>query len=157
MTGGVAYGSKDTFGVPGRVLSLSDEFFGALGRVAALGAVVELRVSDIVVLWGKNSEDAGQNMGRLARRFKEIAKSRVEAGQDVPAQLTTAIKSASAVMKERNELLHSLWPREDSGWRNRREGTLPTHFVGIADVLEVIDRLVKAIDALGWYLRSPID
>lgn len=34
MSGGVAYDSVDTFGVPGRVLSLSDEFFNALVRVA---------------------------------------------------------------------------------------------------------------------------
>lgn len=157
MSGGVPYGAIDAFGVPGRVLSLSDEFFGALGRVAALGAIVELRVSDIVVLWGKNAQDAGQNMAQLTRRFREIAKTRAEARHEVPDGLITAINTARAAMKERNELLHSLWPREDLGWRNRREGTLPTQYIGIDDVREVISRLVIAVDSLGRYLRSPID
>ena len=53
------HGSDDPFGIPARVLSLSDDFYGALGRVAALGALVELRFSDVVVQWGGRSRRSG--------------------------------------------------------------------------------------------------
>ena len=45
--------------MPGRVLHLTDEFYGGLGRVAALTPVVELRLSNVVVLWGKDPADEG--------------------------------------------------------------------------------------------------
>ena len=157
LMSGVPYGSVDAFGVPGRTLSLSDEFYGALGRVAALGALVELRLSDVVTLWGKNPKDTGQFMQHLTDRFKEIKTSRIKAGQVVPDGLVRAVSAAKAVMKERNELLHSLWPGENIGWRNRPGGSVPTKYVGLPSVRKVVGRLVKAVDGLGPYLYSPID
>lgn len=53
------YSEEDHYGVPGRVLHLTDEFYGGLGRVAALTPVVELRLSNVVVLWGKDPADEG--------------------------------------------------------------------------------------------------
>ena len=41
----------DEFGLPRHVLSKSDDFYAALGRVAAVAAIVELRMSDVVELW----------------------------------------------------------------------------------------------------------
>ena len=149
------YGPDDAFGVPGRVLRVSDVFYGALGRVAALGAVVELRMSDVVVLWGRETSDAGGFMQHLADRFKEIKKVRISAGQDVPDGLIRAVANAKVAMNERNELLHSLWPGEAIGWRNRRSGAISTTYVGLSAVCEVIGRLVSASDELGQYLYSP--
>lgn len=154
--GGTPYGSVDAFGVPGRVLSLSDEFYGALGRVAALGALVELRLSDVVVLWGKDPHDTGRFVQQLASRFEEIKKSRAEAGQAVPDGLVRAVHAARVAMKERNELLHSLWQGEELGWRNSRGGSVSTTYIGLPAVREVIGRLVGAVDGLGAYLYSPI-
>jgi hypothetical protein len=74
----------DAYSVPSNVLRLSDEFYGGLGRIAALGAIVELRMSDIVVLWGREDADTGQQMRLLVDRFREIKKARLDAGQDVP-------------------------------------------------------------------------
>ncbi len=107
------------------MLSLSDEFYGALGRVAALGALIELRLSDVVVLWGKNPDDTGQFVQHLMARFKTIKTSRTKASQEAPDGLVRAVHVAKAVMHERNELLHSLWPGEEIGWRNRRGGSGP--------------------------------
>lgn len=114
------YFDVDRYGVPGRMLNLSDAFYGAPGRVAALGALVELRMSDIVVLWGRETSDTGVFMQHLTDRFREIKKSRLDVVQDIPEGLIQAVADAKSVMKERNELLHGLWPGEDIGWRNRR-------------------------------------
>jgi hypothetical protein len=142
--------ATDSFGVPARVLNLSDEFYGALGRVAALGAIVELRLSDIVVLWSGDQGLAGKNVSQVADSFKKLGERR-----EIPEGLRMAFDGARAAMSERNELLHSLWPREDAGWRNRREGVIATTYVDVDGVIEVIGRLVDASDALGHYLHSP--
>jgi hypothetical protein len=154
---GVAYFSVDAFGVPGRVLGLSDEFYGALGRVAALGALVELRMSDVVVLWGRDQSDTGKLMKQLTDRFKAIRNERLKAGKHVPDGLAKAVAAAVAVMLERNELLRSLWPGEEKGWRNRSTGSVPTKYIGLSDVTAVIARLVDAVDGFRPYLSSPID
>ena len=106
---------NDAFGVPSNVLRLSDQFYGGLGRVAALGAIVELRMSDIVVLWGGETSDAGKPIHYLMGRFREITKARRDADQDVPEGLNRVVAEARAVMKERNELIHSLWPGNSDG------------------------------------------
>jgi len=153
MTG---YLEMDPYGVPGRVLNLSDEFFGALGRVAALGALIELRMSDIVVLWGGEQNDTGEFMQHLSDRTKEITQARMKAELEVPDGLAPAVKAARSAMNERNTLLHSLWPGEDMGWRNRPRGPEPTDCVGVEALKAVIDRLVVAVDGLGPFLRSPV-
>lgn len=154
---GVGYFSTDEFGVPGRVLSLSNDFYGALGRVAALGALVELRMSDIVVIWGFDQSDTGRPMSLLTDRFHGIRKERLKAGKHVPDGLVKAVDAAAGVMRERNQLLHSLWPGEGKGWRNRSTGSVPTEYIGIPDVTAVIGRLVDAVDGFGAYLSSPFD
>lgn len=154
MTG---YLDPDAHGVPGRVLNLTDDFYGALGRIAALGALVELRMSDIVVLWGREPSDTGAFMQQLTDRIDEIIKARRKAEQHVPPGLAPAVKVARSAMDERNQLLHSLWPREDAGWRNRPNGTEPTEHVGLPALQKVIVRLVEAVDGLGHSLYSSIE
>lgn len=152
-----ASGLGDAYGVPGNVLRLSDEFYGGLGRIAALGAIVELRMSDIVVLWGREDADTGQQMRFLVDRFREIKKARFDAGQDVPEGLVRAVAAARAAMDERNELIHSLWPGEDIGWRNRRGGSVPTVHLGVPALRDVIGNLLRASEGLGRYLYSPTE
>lgn len=148
---------SDRFGVPHRVLRLHDDFFGALGRVAALAAIVELRLSDLVVTWGNQQKDTGAPVKRLAGRFDEIVRERRAAGLTVRDEMVDAVVYAVAVLEERNELLHSLWPAEDLGWRNKRLGPLTTTHKGLADVQQVIGRLCAASDKLYDFLSSPID
>lgn len=135
----------------------SDAPLGALGRVAALGALVELRLSNIVRSWGGQPEDEGQLMDHLYKRFKEIKAERQAAGLSTPDGLSEAVTAARRVMRKRNALLHSMWPSETTGWRNRPSGPVPTEAAGIDSVREVIDELVATVEALGQYLYSPID
>jgi len=153
----VAGPTEDDFGVPNNMLRVSDNFYCGLGRIAALGAVVELRMSDVVVLWGGDSTDGGKPMRRLVDRFFEITQVRSAAGLDTPDGLRHAVSHARAAMDKRNEVIHSLWPGEYLGWRNRPRGAVPTVHVGIAALRTVIEHLVEVTNELGHYLYSPSD
>lgn len=147
----------DIFGVPGRILNLTDEFYGGLGRVAALASIVELRLSNVVVLWGHDQADEGKMVQQLVDRFKVVKQARIKAGLEMPDGLPKAISAAKLALNERNELLHSLWPRDDMGWRSRPGGTVETKHKGVPALRRTIGKLVKASDGLRDYLRSPID
>jgi hypothetical protein len=54
-------------------------------------------------------------------------------------------------------VLHSLWPSDELGWRNRPDGVIETKHKGVVALRRTIGKLVRASDALGPYLRSPID
>ena len=148
---------SDRFGIPRNVLNLTDDFYGGLGRVAALASIVELRLSNVVAQWGGRREDDGQPVNALKKRFKAIEEERRGANKEMPDALSAAVVSATDALQERNEVLHSLWPREDSGWRNRPTGTVTTTYQGVEDLQGVIERLLAASDALFLFLRSPID
>lgn len=62
-------------------------------------------------------------MSHLSKRFKAIKRARIAAKLETPDALVRAIAAAESAMNKRNEILHSLWPHEDFGWRNRPEGT----------------------------------
>ena len=65
------YGPDDDFGVPSNMLGCTDDTFRAVGRVAAIAAIIELRMSDIVVQWGRDPNDKGRLMDHLVKRFKQ--------------------------------------------------------------------------------------
>lgn len=152
-----SYFDDDHYGLPGRILNLTDEFYGGLGRVAALASIVELRLSNVVVLWGKDQADEGQMVQLLLDRFKVIKRERIKAGLEMPEGLPKALSAAKVALRERNELLHSLWPSDELGWRNRPGGVIETRHKGVAALRRTIGKLVEASDALGPYLRSPVD
>ena len=96
-------------------------------------------------------------MGRLVSRFKAITKARLAAGQDLPEGLVRAVGDACDAMQAKNELIHSLWPGEDIGWRNRPGGSVPTVHLGVPALREVITQLLRASEGLGRYLYSPTE
>ena len=83
------------------------ELFRRSGRVAMIGAIIELRVSDIVRLWGRDPSDRVRLMDHLAQRFASLSKARAEAGLEVPERLVEAVEASQAVMLERNRWRHS--------------------------------------------------
>jgi hypothetical protein len=157
-----SYAELDGYGVPANCLRLSDQFYGALGRVAALGALVESRMSDVIVGWTSSTDLAGRRMSDLVARFQQIRNER----QDVPLQLIDLVADADAAMKERNILIHSVWPSEDAGWKHearivkktvvvRPYATVSTAGEGLSDIVAVIGRLAAVIRPLGNYVSAP--
>jgi len=96
-------------------------------------------------------------MWHLSKKLESLRAARIESGKEFPAGLDQAVAAARSAMQARNELLHSMWPTETAGWRNHRDGSITTQYSGVPAVREVVGQLVEAVDALGPYLRSPID
>lgn len=161
---------EDEFGVPGRMLNLSDEFYGALGRVAAMGALVDLKMSDLIRALTKNHDIAGQPLRYQLPRFDEYVKERRNDPQreDVSDRLIAAVAEIDAAMKQRHDVIHGIWPGERIEWLNvarkirkrkvvRAAGSKTNTLAGVDDIKIVIRRLVAAVDAVTPFIRSPVD
>jgi hypothetical protein len=109
----------DRFGIPDSTFGVvPDDFYGLLGRVVALGALVEMRFGDVVGRLTAKTEAqlAGKQMSQLLDLFDKVAK-----GQTVPDRLPGLRDRTDRAMQQRNTLVHSLWPAprldEAKGWR----------------------------------------
>lgn len=161
---GLGWFEEDAFGVPGRMLNLSDDFYAALGRVAAIGALVDLKMSDLIRAWTKSDEISGQALRYQLEQFEQLRKER----SDVPDRLIDAVAEIDAAMKQRHTLIHGIWPGETIGWLNvarkvrkrkvvRPAGSMPNEVVGVEDVKAVIRRLVAAVDGVVPFISSPVN
>ena len=115
---------SDAFGIPDNVFGTVPEvIYCALGRVVALGALVEMRLGQVVMELARlpESEVAGQQMGQLMERIDKLSKRRVESGTPLPARLLALVEETGRAMRHRNELVHSLWANptlaDARGWR----------------------------------------
>ena len=122
----------DDFGIPGNVFgAVPEAFYGALGRVVALGALVEMRLGQVVMELEAVPESvvAGLQIAQLKDRLEKLRKHRVETARPLPLQLLTLVEEAGRAMARRNELVHSLWSNptmnEARGWRPARQGLRP--------------------------------
>jgi hypothetical protein len=138
-----------------------EAFYGSLGRIVALGAIVENRFSVVVTqLERKNEESvAGVPFGGLAKRYKAALVARAKEGTPLSKRFQQLGVDVQAVMHRRNEVVHSLWPNPTpdaaKGWRLVKEklqvdpstpvvwtsGDLPA-------LRTIIDELVRLIDEL---------
>lgn len=117
----------DSFGVPDNVFGdVPERFYGALGRIAALGALVEMRLGQVCIELEQVPETdvAGLQMKPLLDRFENEGKKRVAAGRSLPEALVLLVEAAQEAMSRRNEVVHSLWPNPTlegaKGWRTVR-------------------------------------
>lgn len=148
----------DRFGVPGNMFgAVPDDFYGAMGRIVNLGAMVEHKLCLLVMALGGLEEDvvAGEQMGDLTKRFDKVAGKRT-----LPADMITARVDAEQVMFARNAMVHSLWPSPTAadarGWRGipkrfrvedgpHIEWTM-TDAVGMRDLIVRLVRVIGALD-----------
>jgi len=144
----------DECGMTRSMSSCTDELYRRLGRVVVIGAIIELRVSDIVVQWGRDPNDNGRLMDHLAKRFDSLSKARTTAGLEVPSRLVDAVSAARAVMDERNAAIHALRPKDEYAWSNRPGGIEDAP--ALADLPNLIVRMSDVADALGPFLSTPI-
>ena len=143
----------DDCGMPRKMIGCTDELFRRLGRVAVIGAIIELRVSDIVVQWSRDQRDKGRLMDHLTKRFDALRKARTKSGLDVPPKLVEAVALAAAVMEERNTAIHALRPNDEYAWSNRPDGTKDAPALDAMQSL--IERMSDVADALRPFLMTP--
>jgi hypothetical protein len=137
------FGQLDDFGVPANTFGpVPDSFYGAIGRIAMLGALVESRFADVAgaVLGVPEADIAGWTVA-----------------------LTTACEDAVAVMWRRNDMIHSLWPSPDvygaNGWRNvpaKQRGDDGTHYKWTGTDLDQLRQLITELVRVAGRLRDVV-
>jgi hypothetical protein len=160
------FGQLDDFGVPANTFGpVPDSFYGAIGRIAMLGALVESRFADVAgaVLGVPEADIAGWTVARSAEKLKAAHARREEAGQPFAVALTTACEDAVAVMWRRNDMIHSLWPSPDvygaNGWRNvpaKQRGDDGTHYKWTGTDLDQLRQLITELVRVAGRLRDVV-
>lgn len=114
----------DDFGVPGNTFgSVPERFYGALGRIVALGALCEMQFASFVCHLARLTEKtlAGHQMKQLVERFDKLAERQEAGGRPLPDDVVAIRRDLKAAMDERNALVHSSWPTVAlelaRGWR----------------------------------------
>ena len=152
----------DEFGVPDNTFGpVPEKFYGLLGRIVALGALVEMRFGTVIERITERSEDslAGWQMGRLGAEFDKVEKQRSGEGRPLSAGMVALRSQARDAMERRNALVHSLWPNptleEARGWRSvpqgkrsSDDGTIQWTYTSETDMRALISRLVQIGKAL---------
>lgn len=141
--------TTDAFGVPEYVLgSHDDQFYGAVGRVACLAAVIEERLRVLLQTLRHANQAAFSKMpvGKVLVSLRSDT-SRV-ASTDRECQIvTTYLGDASEAFQGRNDVLHSLWPAQDDGtWFRHRldpNGVRVAVRTGPDEVLDLISEFVQ--------------
>ena len=108
--------------------SIDDEFAGALARVVMLGALIESWVDLLVASLDHNPQShyAGSAVNQQLKTIRTIIAKGVPARPTLSASEREHIlklqQRVEAVMWQRNDVLHSVWPRPSlsngQGWRH---------------------------------------
>jgi hypothetical protein len=125
----------DAYGIPGNMFGpVSDDFYAAIGRVTMVASILDMRLLEL--LWALGDEPQHVHAGRATadlikrsnRRLTRLADGSTEDGLALVEETTT-------LLKERNALVHSVWPETRlegaRGWRyghpsQRNGGEVPS-------------------------------
>lgn len=115
----------DEFGVPLNFLGpQSEDFYGAIGRIALLGALLEYRVLVLYqALVGARQDEHTQLSATqlIACARRDMPRLRDD---DQRSGIGKFLDDAEAVARRRNDYMHSLWPVQTGarlfGWRPPR-------------------------------------
>ena len=154
----------DRFGVPDHLLGPhTDEFYGCVGRVVALSALLEDRLRVLVSRQG-GVTDGPANLGTMqVFVLIRMGTARMVAFIDEPTRSLAEVFFARALwaMDERNHIVHNLLPAQDDGphlgWRSAGDESgdivisrspsdlseLVLHFVQLLDDCEHLSMRVR--------------
>lgn len=104
------FGPPDRYGIPSRFFGQVDaEFFGLIGRVAMVAAVLENRLTVLVTELTGSPQD--KQAGKMSSELiAEIEKELDKRSAEFKAEGNVLIVRLQAAFAGRNEVVHSLWP-----------------------------------------------
>ncbi|MCX7522052.1 hypothetical protein OSC27_07145 [Microbacterium sp. STN6] len=124
--------SVDRFGIPDNFFGAHDEdLFGALGRIASLSALVEYQALTIYQTMMNLRQNAAtqRSAGQLIGQAREALAS--VGSEATKAPLVQYFTDVDAVLRQRNDYIHSLWPAQPGGqlfgWRPSRNKIALAH------------------------------
>jgi len=122
--------TTDRFGIPGNVFGAHDEdFFSALGRVAALSALIEHQA--LVTFQTMTNALQSEHTQLAASQLTEKACKALRPINDDQHKQTLQryFQDVGAALRERNDYIHNLWPSQPGdrlfGWRHSRDKNAP--------------------------------
>lgn len=119
---------SDRFGVPETLFGpVHDDFYGLVGRIALLSALLEDRVMTMLHSLDTNPHPtyAGLSASRIAPKIRDRVERHAQAlGKELVEEVEEALTASITVLDERHALIHSLWPNptleKAQGWRSKR-------------------------------------
>jgi hypothetical protein len=122
--------SVDRFGVPDYFFGAHNEdFFGAIGRIASLAALIEHQALTIYQTLMNLPQTTGTLLS-ATQLIDKASKALTAAGDDEnQTTLLQYFSDVDAALRKRNGYIHSLWPAQPAnvlfGWRPTRAKTAP--------------------------------
>jgi len=169
----------DRYGVPNQMFGrLPEDFYGLIGRVVAISALVETKLGDLVATLSDTIQStyAGEDSGRAIKNARRLLLFPLSVRPGVPftvaAQLNELVDRVEVAMRERNDIVHSVWPAASlesaRGWRPSPKGQRPNDAEWtkwyettelelvqfIASLANIVDELFQSHQRLEGYPRS---
>ena len=136
---------------------ISDEMFGAIGRVVAITSLVEMNAVDLITMIDRvpQTENAGKSISSVLNERKQAKKPAL------PADVELLLNEVTEALDERHAVAHGLWTVPDDGptflWRpvvekKRVASHVPT--VGDAMTIDDMRLLIGRLVNLSARLKS---
>ena len=108
--------ATDRFGVPDSVSGLhSEDFYGAIGRVAMLSALIEHQALEVLQVMTHSSQDKYVRLS-VSQLVEEARRTPAPVDADGNARILMGyFDDVEAASRRRNDYLHSLWPAQPGG------------------------------------------
>lgn len=107
--------SSDPFGLPPTILGpLPDEFFGAVGRIVCVCAVLEQQVSTLRHTLARAEQGAFTHQP-VSKQIQEARSLATVLAADHRNRVHEFLAAAEQAFEERNSVVHSAFPAQDSG------------------------------------------
>jgi hypothetical protein len=154
--------ASDSFDIPDGMLGQHPEqFYGAVGRIVTLSAVLE---NGLLSLVEKLKSDPQRSLAKMSATYLVAEGKRHlprfgDAAQRARAERFFA--DVDGALKERNDVAHNLWPaqpgRELFGWRPSRDKDIgadrtqikPTDMAALRSLIKTLVRLTQECPVIG--------
>ncbi len=148
----------DTFGVPGNMFGpISEEMFGAIGRVVAIASIVDMNAVDLITMIDRlpQTETAGKTISAVLNQRKQAKKPAL------PADVVALLNEVTDALDERHAVAHGMWTVSLDGstfrWRPVVEAKrIASHIPTVGDTMTIDDMrlLIGRLVDLSTRLRS---
>ena len=131
----------DNFGVPGNMFGpITEEMFGAIGRVVAITSLVEMNAVDLITMIDhlSQTETAGKSISAVLNQRKQAKKPAL------PTDVVALLTEVTDALDERHAVAHGLWTVSLDGstflWRPVVEAKrVASHIPTVGDTMTIDD------------------
>jgi hypothetical protein len=152
--------ASDSFGIPDGMLGQHpEEFYGAVGRIVTLSALLEHGLQALVEKLKPTSQGSLSSVSALASEGRKHLSRFGDPSQRARAENFFA--DVDEAIKARNDVTHDLWPAQPGGdllgWRPSRNKVIgadrtqikPTDMPALRSLIRTLVRLIQECPVIG--------